>query len=1096
MIRQGLAMGALVLLLLVGATLGRAPGGADAEVKELLALLKRSEALRKEGKWREAIAVEEQLVAKARAVFGPNDVGTANLTINLAGLYRAVNQLDKAELHYRQGLKALEARFPGGHPNLVAGRNNLAGVYRAQGWYEKAEPLYVGNLKLLEASPKKDLLAVAISLNNLAALYHDMGETEKALPLAERGLKIKTAQLGENHLEVAKTQNYLASLYGTAGQYEKAEALFERALRALKAKLPPDHPDLAQCLADLGVLYRDMGQYQKAEGLLRSGLKIREARLGKEHPAVATTLDTLAGLYRARGQYDRAEPLYQRALKVREARLPKGHPEVALSLNNLALLSRDLGQFEKAEALLLRSLKMLEDKLGKQSPQLAAPLNNLAELYRGMGQPEKAERLLQRCLDVLEAKLPRNHPNVGRSLNNLGLLYHARGRFASAETMFLRAGKVYEASSAAGHPEGALTLSNLADVYHARGQHEKAIALYQRSLKALEAQLGAQHPTVTNILSNLAVTAADKGDAREAARLIDRARRGSRRHLATVLPTLSEPEKAAFFKNTGARGGLEMALSLGLANRDDAGLAALSASWLLNGKALDQEALASSLLLARQSNDPGVGKLAQRLLVVRQQLARLTLATPRPGQEKEHRKQIEEGSDQEQRLSKQLRKAGSKAALPAWVELADLRKALPKDAVLIEVAHFRPFDFKVKPGKSPWRPARYAAWVTPRSGPVRVIDLGPADKIDAAVKQFRAAMKGSGKLIKDKGEEHAEKALREHLDALSTLVLAPLLPHVGKSERWFVSPDGNLWLLPWEALTLADGKYALEKYHVSYLTSGRDLLPAVAPKVKVGAPLVLADPDFDLGPQKARAEAKRLLGALDEEGTRSLSGALALGEVRRLPGTAAEARAILPSLKAHAGVAPHLFLREQALTAVFRSARSPRVLVLCTHGFFLPDQEVPRDEKGGLGKPKRAVRWESPLLRCGLLLAGCNQASKGGTEGVLTGLEVVGTDLRGTELVVLSACDTGLGEVQVGEGVAGLRQAFQLAGARAVVSTLWQVPDKQSARLMALFFQNVSKGMTKSEALRAAKLKIIEERRDDFAAAHPFSWAAFTLTGQ
>jgi CHAT domain-containing protein/Tfp pilus assembly protein PilF len=802
----------------------------------------------------------------------------------------------------------------------------------------------------------------------------------------------------------------------------------------------------------------------------------------------------LGRLYHTRGRYAKAESLYRQSLKIRQARQGKDHPDVAHSLNALAALYKDFGQYAKAEPMFQRSLKILEDKLGKDDYYVSLVLHNLAFLYQVMGQYAKAEPLYKRGLKIKESKLGKDHPVVADTLHNLAYLYQDMRKYAEAVPLYQRSLRITEARRGKDDPLVAATLANLGVIHLATGEYARAEPLFQRSLKIWEAKRGKDAPELINALDNLALLDGLTGKYAEAARLFDRARRGARRYLVTVLPGLSEPEKVAFFQKSTVQPNLARALSLGLARQGDA----LSASWLLNSKAVDQESLTASLLLARVSDNPAVAKLTGQLRAVRQRLAGVSFSKAQPGQEMQRQRQIEELTIQELELSKKLRQAGSRAAPPIWVELAEVRKTLPADAVLIDISRFQVFDFKAGAEKG-WQAAHYVAWVTPPKGAVRVVDLGPALKIDEAVKQFREAMKQAGKQVKDSGEEKAEKALRERLDALSRLVLQPLLPCIGTGKKWLISPDGNLWLLPWEALTLKDGKYVIEHYQLSYLTSGRDLLPLPATKVKPTAPLVLADPDFDLDPSKANAERKRLLAqGEDEHAPRGQSRALHLGSVPRLPGTAAEAKAIWPSLAAYAGVKPRLYLRGRALEGVLKAARHPRVLVLCTHGFFLPDQEIARDDRSRPGKPKVARKWENPLLRCGLLLAGCNNASKAtnGDDGVLTGLEVLEADLRGCDLVVLSACDTGIGAVQSGEGVSGLRQAFQLAGAQAVVSTLWQVPDKASARLMSLFFKNLSAGQSKAEALRSAKLKLIEERREDFAAAHPFFWAAFTLTGQ
>ncbi len=1086
--------------LLVGVAALQMTALAAAPADDVAARLKRGTALLNAGKAKEAIAPLADALARAERGLGADHEGTGYCLVGLGRAYSESGDHRKARPLLRRGLAVLEARLGKDHPHVAGALNAQAMLYSSLGKYRQAEPLYRRSLRILERKHGKDHPDVAQVLNNLALLYSSLGQHAKAERLYERGLQIITARLGPAHAQVGTTLNNLAELYYATGRFAKAEPLYRRSLAIFEARLGKDHPTVALSLNNQGRLRIALGQYARAEPLFRRAVAILEARHGKDHPDVATALSNQALLYGAQGNTARAEQLLKRALAIVEAKLGKDHPTAATFLRDLALLSQDLGQHAQAEAALQRSLSLTEKSLGKRHLSVAAPLNNLGMLYSATGQFAKAEPLYRRALAIYEARLGDDHHEVATILNNLAELYRRTKQYARAEPLYRRSLGIYEARLGKSHPQTASTQNNLALLYQNMKQYAKAERLYERSLTVNVSRLGKSHPTVAVSINNLAVLHAERGATELSARFFDHARRSGRRHASLILPSLPAAGQASFLVVTETPS-LHMALSLSWRHRGDAALAERSAGWLLNGKAIAEEALARSALLTRDGRDPATAELSRRVREARATLAGLSLAPPAATSEEdesssrhEHHRRVAELTRREQELAGKLAAAGGAAVTAAsWIDLESLRRQLPAGAVFLDVLRLQPFDFQAPPEKR-WQEARYVAWITPPRGKVTVIDLGEAAKIDAAVQAVRRALEGSAKGIRAQGEAQAERALRAPLEELSKRILRPLLPHLGTATRWVVSPDSNLWLVPWEILLLPDGKYAIERHAISYVSSGRDLLLTSASPSKRGQPVIVADPDFDGAIRRRGADGLAGERGVDEE-TRGLASLLRLGGVRRLPGTRAEAKAIAGPLAAYTGQAPRQHLGPEALEGVVKGAKGPHVLVLATHGFFLPAERVsPAERLGGKAPPG----WQNPLLRCGLLLAGCNHAakSKAGDDGVLTGLEVVGMDLRGTELVVLSACETGLGDVQRGEGVAGLRQAFRLAGAEAVVSSLWQVPDQASARLMTLFFAGLARGRDRAGALREAQLKLIAERREDAAAAHPFFWAAFTLTGR
>jgi CHAT domain-containing protein/tetratricopeptide (TPR) repeat protein len=934
--------------------------------------------------------------------------------------------------------------------------------FRKQGKFAEAIRVYRKMTALAERLSRK--LDAARCLFPLAELHEKLNELDQARSAYERCIKILEGMQGKNDLELARALTNLASVYQQLGEAGRAEEYFQRGLRMRQAKLGPDHWEVAHSLNYLGLLYYSKGRYAQAEALLRRALKIYEAHFRKDHWRLGPVLNNLGLVCMARGQYAQAMAFFRRSLDIVEAMDGKDHRNAAQILHNMGGMCQEQGKYVLAERLYYRCLIIWEKEVGKDHPEVGKTLADLASAWGSQGKLTQAEKLLRRALKIFEAS-GKEPMRVANTLNNLGWIRYCQGEFV------------------------------------------RAAQLFQRSLKLFEKVLAPGHPFIINGHNNLAACCAAQGRWGPSVLAADRAYRLLCRHAHGILPFLDEPEQLAYLY-TKHRPLFWTGLCISWPGRGEAGTTDRSASWVLNSKAVAQQVLAERSLLARDSRYPRRQKTARELTRIRGQLARLTYAPLPPGKEGEHRKRLAQLTRREQELSRQLNEAvGRLARDDPWVELAEVRKAVPPSAVLIEIAYHKVYDFKT-PGVKPAQPAgRYLAWVIPPSGAgkVQMVNLGDAGPIEAAVRAAREAFQPDLKIV-SRDEPGSEKKLRAALAPLAKLIRQPLSRYIDRADHWIISPDAALWLVPWAALPLADGRYAIEKHAVSYVVSGRDLIDRPDKRRGRGA-LVLADPDFDLKP------GSKVTGAEAAVPARSALPRQALPRFERLPGTAAEARAITSLLERYAQENPAVRTGKDALESTFKDLRGPKVVVLCTHGYLLEDQN--EAAVAGLGAGARGLKLavvdqprpkgekvrvlENPLLRCGLALAGANQRDKapeGTDDGILTGLEIVGTDLRGTELVVLSACETGLGQVRNGEGVAGLRQAFQLAGAQAVVATLWQIPDRETAALMTAFFENLAKKSGKAEALRRAQLKIIKDRRAKHKAAHPFYWAAFTLTGQ
>ena len=1019
-----------------------------------------------------------------RSVLGESHPEFARSLENLAALYNTQGDYAKAEKYYLRALEIWRTVLGESHQDFALSLENLANNYRAQGDYPKAEEYNIQALEIRRSVLGEMHPAFASSLNNLAVNYYDQGDYAKAEAHYMSALEIWRNVLGESHPNFASCLYNLAINYDAQSDYARAEEYYLRALDIRRSVLGELHPDCASSLTGLAVNCTYQGDYTKAKECYLRALEIRRSVYGESHPAVAKSLANLAIYYSEQGDYNKAEEYYFRALEISRSVLGESHPDFAKSLNNSAINYYDQGDYAKAEEYHLRALDIWRSVLGESHPNFASSLNNLANIYFAQSDYARAEEYSLWALEIRRSVLGELHPDFAKSLNNLALIYNNQGNFYVAEEYHLRALEIWRSVLGESHPNFALSLENLAVNCSDQGDYSIAEEYYLRALEIRRSVLGESHPDFAKSLKNLANNYSAQGDY---AKAVDY----RRRHLALERQLIAESfvgmtahQRSLFWelKNDAFASVADLAVSA----PEEKGVGALAYDGLLFGKGLllsssrelDEAVLAtgdSVLLVAYEEL-----KASRRMLTKLQSEgdANPALLDFHEARAERNEKLISQDVGAYQAMQERL-----------GMDWKDVRGGLQKGEAAIEFGSY-------------WSDAdstvHYAGFVVTRSTkrPI-VVHLFSERDLDLKWAELAAF-----------GPEVLYRQINKDLGRAYAHIWEPLEAHLAGIETVYYSGAGLLNQFPLHALyqeVEGTRQYVLDRFDIRPLSTTRLIAEGLHRR---SAPLendllALGGLNYDALP---KVEALPAAGQ-DELAFASVSQRLLTdptlrgGEVEKwgyLEGTRKEVEALQDSLtEAHWDVQTLTWSEGDEGSLKQRlQADPPAVLHLATHGYAFPN---PYAETNFDGTEKQRTQYrigEDPLVRTGLILSGGNHAWMGsdtlttltGEDGVLTAAELANMNLLETGLVVMSACETGLGEANGMEGTMGLFRGLKLAGVEEVVQSFWGVPDAETKELMALFYGQLAQSLNPAAAFRSAQ----EEMRNNYP-DEPALWASFSL---
>lgn len=934
-----------------------------------------------------------------------------------------------------------------------------------------------------------------VLLNQAESLF-DEAKSDSAIELAEATLTELEANTIQCDSVVGDLLFALGNFYNSQGNFRKSATMWKRALEIRLEIFGENHPEVASNLIKIANSFEIQGKYSEAEQRYKKAMVIRIHHFGNESIEVAEILSLQSILRWYQEDLVTAEKLARQTLNIRQKKLGNSHKETARAMGNLALVLKEMGKTELAAKYYYRALGIFE-RLGPGARRyIASTLNNLSIIEKRGGNLKRAEELQRKALAINEEVYGPDHPRLSATLVTMAGIYAALGKYEEATELYRRQIKIKQKAHGKGHPSIAFSLFGLANLFRKSNNLDSADHYYSHALTIYENYLGPGNSLVARTLGQYCRSQFISGDYAGAVKSARRAYDIRRRIFAKNAWIFSESDALNY--SLQMKVAADLCLSLIFAQPE------LSPAMMVEA--------ADIILLSKGSVSDGLYERSHHLFnrensshssdfyyyrEARTELASLLVgrSNSEPGRNQAISDSLQGVIDSlENNLilqSSEFRKIFSVHK----VDHTSLPGYLPPRTALIEYMRI------VTPGMlNDGLSGKYLAAVYSDSGLVEVIDLGDAGPIDSACAVFRSHIIE----VAETWPALSQDQVNQEIDLnryLYDVIWSPAESILDQFDHVLVAPDGALSLISFAALRSDDNSFLCEKQTIHYLSAARDLVRLDAATSPGSGLLAIGDVDYDkvsTHPYGSIAE----LDASDSEPNSSsqlrsflpdCDDMFAAG-LKPLAYTNREVKQVAKLWTSNGRSATTTLLGSFASESRFKQlAGGKEVIHIATHGYFYPVDCLTGET--GSSDDDRIKALKHPLMRSGLFLAGANgkEIADSNNDGILTAYEVATVNLTGVSWVVLSACESGLGDISRSEGLYGLRRSFQMAGARTVINSLWKVPDKQTAQLMQSLYANPDIDLPR--IMREMALGQLARLRSRNMPDHPFSWAPFVAVG-